>query len=66
MALSQIEKQDVMETVVSELENMFSRLSNHYGRADLSKHALLLPKIEAHIKASLLEMVEPSAPVLVD
>lgn len=55
MSLSIIEKDDVMESLAIELESTFDRLRSHYGRPENAEQALLLPLLEEHVKARLLE-----------
>ena len=59
MALSKAEKAEVMESLEIEIANMFDRLGNQYSRPHHAEHALLLPELEAYIKAGLLEHPTP-------
>ena len=55
MPLTPIEKDEVIQSVDIEIGNMFDRLSNHYSNAEHGEQALLLPELELHIKAGLLD-----------
>lgn len=59
MPLTIIEKEDVMQSVNIELGDMFDRLLSHYKGPHHAEHALLLPELEAYIKAGLLEHPNP-------
>ena len=53
--LSKIEKADVLHSVSVELVTMFGVLTNHYSRPEFIAGLPELEKIEAYLKAKLLE-----------
>ena len=59
MALSIIEKEEVMENLGIEIGGMFDRLLNHYNGPHQVEHALILPELEAYIRAGLLDHPNP-------